>query len=130
MKKHNSNITIQFFLGILLMGAGLFMLTNQVTVSSSWYSWGFLRLGGHDFSTGVVVFPLLVGIVMLFYNPKWMFAKIIIVLGALFIVLTIIMGISLHFRSTSLFTYIIIVGLIAAGGGLLLKTMFSKKDSD
>lgn len=130
MKKRSSNNSLKFFLGIILLGAGLFILTNQVTVSSSWYSWRFLVIGGHDFSNGVVVIPLLIGIVMLFYNSKWLLPKIIIILGALFILITIIMGIDIRFRSTSLFVYLLIIGMIAAGCGLLLKTKFSDKDDD
>ena len=40
----------------------------------------------------------------------------------------IIMSIRISFMATSLYDYIIIFGLAAAGSGLLLKTVFKKRD--
>ena len=37
--KSSSNELLQFFIGIVLLGAGLFMLSKRVMVHSSWYMW-------------------------------------------------------------------------------------------
>ena len=52
--------------------------------------------------------------------------KEIFVLTIPFIIATIIMSIRISFVTTSMFDYIIIMGLAAAGSGLLLKTLFKK----
>lgn len=123
-KNENSNEMLQFFLGIIMLGAGLFMLSKRVMVHSSWYIW---KIGSFDLSSGLVTVPLIIGIIWQFYNSKSVIPKIIITLGIVFIIATIIMSIKISFVTTSMFDYIIIMGLAAAGSGLLLKTLFRKK---
>lgn len=125
--KQNSsgNELLQFFLGIILLGAGLFMLSKRVMVHSSWYIW---RIGGFDLSSGIITLPLIIGIIWCFFNSKSIIPKIIIILSVIFIVLTIIMSVRINFITTSLFDYILIFGMAAAGSGLLLKTLFKKRN--
>ena len=118
------NELLQVFLGIILLGLGLFLLSKRVMVSSSWYIW---RIGSFDLSSGLVTVPLIIGIIWYFCNPKSIVPKIIITLGVIFIVVTIIMSIRIYFVTTSMYEYILIVGMAAAGAGLLLKTLFKKK---
>lgn len=124
-KKEDNNEVLQFFLGIIMLGAGLFMLSKRVMVHSSWYNWG---IGSFNISSGLVTVPLIIGIIWQFYNSKSVIPKIIITLGVLFIIITIIMSIRISFVPTSMFEYIIIMGLAAAGSGLLLRTLFKKRD--
>lgn len=124
-KDSGGNETLQFFLGVIMLGLGLFMLSKRVMVHSSWYIW---RIGSFDLTSGLVTVPLIIGIIWQFYNPKSVIPKIIITLGVLFIIATIIMSIRISFMTTSLYDYIIIFGLAAAGSGLLLKTVFKKRD--
>lgn len=125
--KQNSggNELLQFFLGIILLGAGLFMLSKRVMVHSSWY---VLRIGGFDLSSGIITLPLIIGIIWYFFNSKSIIPKIIIILSVIFIILTIIMSVRINFVTTSLFDYILIFGMAAAGSGLLLKTLFKKRN--
>ena len=124
-KGSEGNETLQFFLGIIMLGLGLFMLSKRVMVHSSWYIW---RIGSFDLTSGLVTVPLIIGIIWKFYNPKSVIPKIIITLGVIFIIATIIMSIRISFMATSLYDYIIIFGLAAAGSGLLLKTVFKTRD--
>ena len=119
------NDALLFFIGVILLAAGLFMLTKRTVVHTSWLSW---RLGGFDVSSGVVTIPLIIGIIWYFAKPTSKIAKAIITLGVLFIVLTIIMSLRINFITTSLFDYILIIGMAAAGAGLLLRVVFKKKD--
>lgn len=124
-KKRSENELLQFFIGVVLIGVGLFMLSKRVMVHSSWYIW---KIGGFDLSSGTVTIPLIIGIIWYFFNNKSVFAKVLIVLGILFIVATIIMSVRINFVTTSMFDYILIFGMTAAGSGLLLKTLFKKRD--
>lgn len=119
------NELLQFFIGIILLGAGLFMLSKRVMVHSSWYTW---RIGGFDLASGTVTIPLIIGIIWYFFNSKSVIPKIIITLSVIFIVITIIMSVRINFVTTSLFDYILIFGMAAAGSGLLLKTLFKKRN--
>ena len=123
--KKSENETLQFFIGIILLGVGLFLLSKKVMVHSSWYIW---RIGDFDLSSGLVTIPLIVGIIWKFYNSKSIIANIVITLGTIFIVVTIIMSIRINFVATSMFEYILIIGMAAAGAGLLLKTLFKKRN--
>ena len=121
----SGNELLQFFIGVILLGAGLFMLSKRVMVHSSWYVW---RIGVFDLSSGTVTIPLIIGIIWYFFNSKSVVPKIIIVLSVIFIVLSIIMSVRINFVTTSMFDYILIFGMAAAGSGLLLKTLFKKRD--
>ena len=124
-KQSEGNELLQFFIGVILLGAGLFLLSKRVMVSSSWYTW---RLGGFSLSSGTITIPLIIGIIWYFVNSMSIAPKIIITLSVIFIILTIIMSVRIHFVTTSMFDYILIFGMAAAGSGLLLKTLFKKRD--
>ena len=122
---NEGNELLQFFIGVILLVVGLFWLSKRVMVHSSWYIW---RIGGFDLSSGTVTIPLLIGIIWYFFNSKSIVPKILIVLGIIFIVVTIILSVRINFMATSLFDYILIFGMAAAGSGLLLKTLFKKRN--
>lgn len=124
-KQSEGNELLQFFIGVILLGAGLFMLSKRVMVHSSWYVW---RIGGFDLSSGTITIPLIIGIIWYFFNSKSIAPKIIITLSVIFIVLSIIMSVRINFVTTSMFDYVLIFGMSAAGSGLLLKTLFKKRD--
>ena len=124
-KQSESNELLQFFIGVILLGVGLFMLSKRVMVHSSWYVW---RIGGFDLSSGTITIPLIIGIIWYFCNSKSIAPKIIITLSIIFIVVSIIMSVRINFVTTSLFDYMLIFGMSAAGTGLLLKTLFKKRD--
>ena len=124
-KQSDENELLQFFAGIILLGVGLFMLSKRVMVHSGWHSW---RVGGFDLSSGTITIPLIIGIIWYFVNSKSIAPKIIITLSSIFIVVSIIMSVRINFVTTSLFDYILIFGMSAAGAGLLIKTLFKKRD--
>lgn len=124
-ERTSSNDLLYFFLGIVLVGAGLFMLSKRVMIHSSWYSW---RIGSFNLSSGTIIIPLIIGIIWYFANPKSIASKIIITLSIIFIVISIIMSVSIHFVTTSMYDYVLILGMAGAGAGLLLRTVFKKRN--
>lgn len=115
----------EFFIGLLLLAVGLFMLSKRVIVSNNFFDWGW-GIGSFHLSSGTVVIPLIIGVIWYFINNKSIAAKTIIVLGILFIVVAIIMSVKIHFVQTSLFDYILILLISAAGSGLMLRAVFKK----
>ena len=120
--KRKPTDTLEFYVGLVLLAAGLFFILSKTMVSSGFYAW---RIGGFNVSSGLVIVPLLVGIIWLFYNPKSLFAKLLSIVGAIFIIASIIMGIHISFTSTTLFDFIIMIILMASGAGLLLRSFFN-----
>lgn len=121
--KRKPTDTLEFYVGLILLAAGLFFILSKTMVSSGFYAW---RIGSFNVSSGLVIVPLLVGIIWLFYNPKSFIAKLISIVGAVFILASIIMGIHISFTRTTLFDFIIMIVLMGAGAGLLLRTFFYK----
>ncbi len=124
LKKDEGNPELELLIGIILVAAGLFMLSKRVIVHTGWYMW---RIGTFNLSSGTVIIPLLIGIIWYFYNPKSVLSKIVIGLSIIFIVLSIIMSVSINFTATSMYDYVLILGMAAAGFGLLLKSHFGRK---
>ena len=122
-KNDNGNPDLELLIAIVLLASGLFMLSRRVIVHTGWYMW---RIGSYSLSSGTVIIPLLIGIIWYFYNPKSIISKVIIGLSIIFIVLSIIMSVSINFVATSMFDYVLILGMVAAGCGLLLKSHFGR----
>ncbi len=123
-KKIKPNEMGEFWAGILLLAAGLVMLSLKVRVHTGW---GGFYIGFFPVTSGTIIIPLLVGIIWYFVRPKSIMPKVLAGIGALAIVVAIIMSVSISFVSTSLFEYILIFALASAGLGLILKTLFTDK---
>ena len=124
MENKSENGGLYFLIGIVLLAAGLFLLTQQTDVTMVWYTW---RLGSVNIASGLILIPFIIGIIILFYNPKSLFGKILTIIGIIIIVATIIMSINIVFRRTTLYNLIIMVSLMAAGAGFLLRWYFKRK---
>lgn len=123
-RKSKPTDSLEFYIGLFLLAAGLFFILTKARVSSfGFYSF---YLGGITISSGLVVIPLILGVIWMFYNPKSIVARILSILGGIFVVAAIIVSINITFPSTSLFDYIIMIILMASGAGLLLKAFFNK----
>ena len=124
-KRVKENETLEFWGGILLLAAGLFMLAMKVRVYSGWFA-GF-TIGAFRIASGVVTIPLIIGIILYTINPGKFFPKLICILGTIFIIVSIIMSTTFQWVSTTLFEYLLIFILSAVGTGLILKTVLSDK---
>ena len=69
---------IYFFLGVILLCAGIYLVCRNTYIETGWHMW---HMGGMSISSGLSVIPVLVGIGMLFYNSKSFIAKLILIVG-------------------------------------------------
>lgn len=126
-----SNELLQFFMGFLLFGGGLYWVFNSFTVSSTW-GYGYWGFGGFRMPMGTMLIPLLVGIGLCFFMEKKAVGGFVCALGVLIILISLITSLSFHATSGTLYTYILMFGMVAAGAGLLIKVLFKpssrKKD--
>jgi uncharacterized protein len=106
-----------FLLGGALVVAGGYLLLNQVTVTSGlWQLWGFNAFG-------LSMLPLLFGIGLLFFDGRSVFGWLLTAAGAVIILLGIIVNLRIFFQPTSLFNTLLMLGLLAAGLGLVARSL-------
>jgi hypothetical protein len=106
-----------FLFGTALVIAGGFLLLNQVTVTS-----GYWRLWGYN-GFGLSLFPLLIGIGLLFFNGRSLAGWVLTAAGVLIILVGIIANLDVYFRPTSLFGTLVILVMLAAGIGLVARSL-------
>ncbi len=124
--KKPSNPLLEFFVGFLLLGGGLYWIFNSFIVTFSWGSlWGGLGISS-GIATGLMLVPLLIGIGLAFFMEKKTVPGIVISLGVLIILITLITSVRFRPISATLWQYVLMFGMTAAGAGLLAKSLFKK----
>ena len=64
-RKKDGNELLRFFCGLLLFGAGMFMIFQNLTVTSNMgYGGSIFRIGGFNLPNGTIMIPLLIGIAL------------------------------------------------------------------
>ncbi|QJE00996.1 hypothetical protein HH212_13935 [Massilia forsythiae] len=116
--------TGQFFLGLLMMCGGFYLLLNGVVVSSSFgLGMRLFGVGGYGVTGGIILVPLVIGVAMIFYNARnylgWLVA--LCSFGAL--VFGVIASVSLNLRTMTAFELICILVLAFGGLGLFLRSL-------
>lgn len=108
-----------FALGAAMIIGGGYLLLQQVTVTT-----GFWQIGGYN-AFGLSLLPLLIGIGVLFFDGRSAIGWLLTLAGALVILLGILLHLQLFFRPTSLFNTLMMLGLLAAGIGLVARSLRS-----
>ena len=88
MKKARNEL-LQFLGGLAMLIGGLFLFSQKVMVSSG-FGMGFL-LGGVRVASGLLIIPLIIGIVWLFASGGSMGSKIMIGVGVLIIIAGVVL---------------------------------------
>jgi uncharacterized protein len=106
-----------FVLGAAMVVAGGYLLLTRVSVASGgWTPWGYNAFG-------LSLVPLLVGIGVLFFNGRSLPGWGLTGAGALIIVAGILANLHIYFQATSLFDTLLILGFLAAGIGLVARSL-------
>lgn len=109
----------EFILGFIMTCVGGYLISNQVTVVGSyWTFWG-------TNSFGVTLIPLLLGVAILFFNGRSAIGWVLTVAGALFILAGLIANMHIYFQQTSLFNTLVMLILLVGGLGLIARSMRS-----
>ena len=107
----------KFLLGAAMVVAGGYLLLTRVTVASGgWHLWGYNAFG-------LSMLPLLIGIGLLFFNGRSVPGWLLTGAGAVIILAGIIGNMQIYFRGTSLFDTLMMLGLMAAGIGLVARSL-------
>ena len=108
-----------FFGGLAMAIAGGYLLLQQVTVHSGFWSWW----GPNTF--GLTLVPLVVGIGVLFFNGRSPAGWVLAGGGAVIIVAGILTNLQVYFAPTSLYNTLVMLVLLAGGLGLMARAVRS-----
>lgn len=107
----------EFLLGLGMIVVGGYLLMKQVIVTSGGWS-----LFGYD-AFGLSLIPFLLGLVVVFYNGKSILGWFLVSAGLLIIGAGVIANLRIYFAPTSLYNTLIMLGLVAAGVGLVARSV-------
>lgn len=106
-----------FFLGLIMAVAGGYLLTNQLTVTTSyWRLWGYNAFG-------LSLLPLLFGIGLLFFNGRSLSGWFLTLVGTVIIFVGILAHLDIYFRPTSLFNTLLMLVLLVGGLGFIARSL-------
>jgi hypothetical protein len=102
-----------FVLGFFMTCIGGYLITNQVKVVGSYWSF----YGGNTF--GLTLLPMLFGVGILFWSGRSIIGWLLTVAGALFILAGVIANLHIFFQPASLFETMVMLVLLVGGLGLI-----------
>src|SRR6185369_12763492 len=116
----------EFFLGLVMVVIGAYLITNRIVVVSSYWSYGGYSM------FGLSLLPLIFGIGILFFNGKSIVGWILLFAGVVIIFAGVLMNLHIYFQATSLFGTIVMIVLLAGGIGLIFRALapHSRRESD
>ena len=106
-----------FLMGFIMACLGGYLLSNQVSVVGSYWSF----YGTSTF--GITLIPMLLGVGLLFWNGRSMAGWLLTAAGALFILAGVIANMHIYFQPTSLFNTIVMLVLLVGGLGLIARAL-------
>jgi hypothetical protein len=116
-------------LGLFLGGCGLsalgsYLLFSRVIVSAGYWWQGPTGIGlGQGGGVAMVLLPFFGGIAFLFRSAESKLGWCLLVTGLALLVLEIILSLRIHFQPTPLTVVLLMVGAIAAGVGMVLRSL-------
>jgi hypothetical protein len=122
----------QFFIGILMMCGGFYLLLSAITVNSHFgmgsQLYGFSISGNAiGISSGMIMIPMIFGIGIIFFSSKNLIGWILALGSLSALIFGVIAAIQFQLRPMSAFDLIVILTLSMGGLGLFLKSL---KDSN
>ena len=103
-------------IGIFLAAFGIWLFGHQVVVTTPSWTW----LGPNTFGVSLTV--LVIGIVWMFAQPHSGAGKAVTVAALVIITAGILLNLQAYFQPTSLFTTLVMLGALATGVGLLVRS--------
>jgi len=117
-----------FFIGLIMMCGGFYMLLNAINVTSSFGMgmrlYGFSAMGGqYNITSGMVMIPFMFGVGLIFYNGKNILGWLLAIGSITGLIFGVISSIRFSFRTMTSFDLIVILVLAVGGLGLFLRSL-------
>src|SRR4051812_510944 len=110
-----------FLIGFAMACVGGYLLTNQVSVVGSYWSF----YGPSTF--GITLIPLLFGVGLLFWNGRSVAGWVLTAAGAIFIVAGVLANLHIYFQSATLFHTLVMLVLLVGGLGLIARALLPRR---
>jgi hypothetical protein len=107
----------EFLIGFIMVCVGGYLLSNQVTVVGSYWSF----YGANSF--GITLIPLLFGVGILFFSGRSTVGWVLTVAGALFIFTGVIANMHIYFQPATLFHTLVMLVVLVGGLGLIARSI-------
>jgi hypothetical protein len=107
----------EFLIGFIMLCVGGYLLSNQVTVVGSYWSF----YGANSF--GITLIPLLFGVGILFFSGCSIIGWVLTVAGALFIFAGVIANMHIYFQPATLFHTLVMLVVLVGGLGLIARSI-------
>ena len=117
-----------FFIGLIMMCIGFYMLLNAITVTSNCALgtrlYGLSVFGGsYGVTGGMIMVPFMFGVAMLFYNAKNIIAWLLSIGSVAALIVGVISSVRFTMKSMTAFELIVILVLALGGLGLFLRSL-------
>jgi len=117
-----------FFIGLIMMCGGFYMLLNAITVTSSFGMgtrlYGMSAMGGsYNITSGMIMIPFIFGVGLIFYNSKNILGWVLSLGSITALIFGVISSIRFSFRTMTSFDLIVILVLAIGGLGLFLRSL-------
>ena len=122
----------RFFLGLIMLIGGIYLLLTNIHVGSMGGMGGFgrtLTYGSYSITSGFVLIPFIFGLGMIFYNSRNYLGWFLTFASMIMLIVGVITDIHFHFGNLNLFELIIILILGVGGAGLLLSSLRSSRSA-
>ena len=122
----------RFFLGIIMMCIGFYLLLNSIVITSSFGARLYhLSAYGINYSvtSGSIMFPFIFGIGFIFFNSKNIVGWILTIGSIAALIFGVIASIRFSFVAMSAFDLIVILVLAMGGTGLFLSSLKTSGES-
>ena len=123
--KETKNELLQFVGGIVMLAVGLFIFSQKVIVHSSWFGYGGFSVAGIRISSGLVIVPLIIGIIWMFATSSFA-SKVFTALSVILILAAVILNTDIRLVTMSLYEWI----LILVGAGFVAKVLFASNKNN
>lgn len=118
----------QFFIGLIMMCTGFYLLLNSISVSSSFnFSsrlFGFPMLGANfGITGGMILIPFILGIGIIFYDAKKILGWILSIGSIAALLFGVLASVKFNFKVMTAFELILMFVLAVGGIGLFLRSL-------
>ena len=125
--KEAKNELMQFVAGIVMLAVGLYILSQKVIVFSGYG--GFFSFGGGRFSSGLIIVPLIIGIIWMFATSSFA-SKVFTAISVILILAAVILNTDIRLVTMSLYEWVLILVLIFGGAGFVAKVLFASNKNN
>jgi hypothetical protein len=126
---------VQFILGGALASGGAYALMNQVFLGSGFRSVPRYPYGGYTLplgtpGMGLLMIPLVIGVVLLFLDGYRRLSQVLIWGSAAALLVGVLNSLQMRMTTVTLWQLVVEIIMIAAGAGLMFRSLKGYEDKD